>query len=101
MGPYRDCACAIEARTAAYLQATASFVEPLYALEKAGGFRGADPRGVAFTRARLGAGASELRDMVVDAWRASGKMTVGYPVIAVAAIEAGEVDPFDSLYGLD
>ncbi len=59
MAPYRDCVCAIEARTAAYLRTTASFVEPLYALEKAGGFRGADPRGVGFTSARLAAGADQ------------------------------------------
>ena len=101
LAPSRDCACAIEARTAAYLAATAAQVEPLYALEKAGGFRGADPRGVDFTAARLAAGASELRDMILDAWRLSGTMTVGYPVVSVAAIEAGEVDPFDSLFGLD
>jgi hypothetical protein len=101
LSPYRDCACPIEARTAAYLAATAAQVEPLYALEKAGGFRGADPRGIDFTATRLAAGASELLDMVRDAWRLSGTMTVGYPVVRVAAIEAGEVDPYDSLYGLD
>ena len=101
LSPYRACACVIEARTAAYLAATASQVEPLYALEKIGGFRGADARGVEFTAVRLAAGASELRDMILDAWRAGGTMSVGYPVVSVAAIEAGEVDPYDSLYGLD
>ena len=42
MTPLRDCACAIEARTADYLTATQSFVLPLYRLEKAHAFDGAN-----------------------------------------------------------
>jgi hypothetical protein len=45
-------------------------------------------------------GAAELRDMVTAAWNASGKMTVGYPEIALADLEAGKAgDGYDLLYG--
>jgi hypothetical protein len=101
LAPYRPCGCTIEARTAAYLATGAALVEPLYALEKAGGFKGGDARGVDFTVARLAAGSSELRDMVLDAWKASERANVGYPIVWVSDIEAGKVDPFDSLYGAD
>ena len=56
--------------------------------------RGADPRGVDFADARLAAGASELRDMIVDAWRASAKTKVGYPGVSLRDVEAGKVDPY-------
>ena len=97
----RDCSCWIGTRTKAFLQASAALVLPLYELEKAGGFRPGDPRGVDFLAGRLSAGASELRDMIGMAWNAGGGATVGYPVLSVADIEAGKVDPYDSLYGLD
>lgn len=101
MTPFRSCDCPIERRTADYLAVAFGQVEPFYALEKAGGFRSADPRGVAFATARLAAGASELRDLVVEAWRAGGRAQVGWPAVSVAEIEAGRVDPFDALYGTD
>jgi len=101
LAPFRPCGSPIEARVAAYLGATWTQVEALYALEKAGGFQGTDPRGIAFVTERLAAGASELRDMTVEAWRASGGMTVGYPQLRVSDIEAGRADPFESLYGKD
>jgi len=53
----------------AYLRHTATYVEKVYQLEKAGGFVNA---GTAesrdFTAARLAAGASMLRDMIYTAW---------------------------------
>ncbi len=53
----------------AYLRRTASCVEELYQLEKAGGFIGAGTAASrAFTAARLAAGASMLRDMIYTAW---------------------------------
>jgi S1/P1 Nuclease len=58
----------------AYLRASHTLVERVYELEKAQGF---DDAGTAearqFTAARLAAGASELRDMIVTAWRESAK----------------------------
>lgn len=36
------------------------------------------PRGIAFAASRLAAGASTLRDMIVDAWEDSAGAMVGY-----------------------
>jgi hypothetical protein len=58
----------------AYLRHTATYVEKVYQLEKAGGFVGqgsAESR--EFTAERLAAGASMLRDMIYAAWQESGK----------------------------
>jgi hypothetical protein len=53
----------------AYLRQTASYVEKVYQLEKAGGFVGAGtPESRDFTAERLAAGASMLRDMIYTAW---------------------------------
>lgn len=91
----------LEARVPAYLKATLAEVTPFYRLEKAGGFRDADPRGAAFTTARLAAGASELRDLTVLAWRASGQAAIGWPAVKVAEVEAGTADPWLAMYGED
>jgi hypothetical protein len=101
MAPYRDCRCSIERGAALYLAATNREVARLYRLQKAGAFAGGDPAGRAFTAERLAAGADELRDLIVDAWRASAAGEVGYPPVKVADVLAGKVDPYDSLYGLD
>jgi len=101
VSPYADCGCDIAHWAAAYLAATNHQVIPFYVLQKAGGFVGGDPRGRAFAAARLAAGASALRDLVVDAWRASAAGRVGWPAVAVADVEAGKIDPYDSLYGTD
>jgi hypothetical protein len=53
----------------AYLRHTATYVEKVYQLEKAGGFVGAGTaESRAFTAERLAAGASMLRDMIYTAW---------------------------------
>jgi hypothetical protein len=101
MAPYHDCACAIASWTADYLTATSRQVEPLYALYKAGDFTRADPQARSFVTERLATGASALRDLVVDAWRASAAGRAGWPAVTVADVEAGKVDPFDSIYGVD
>jgi hypothetical protein len=86
-----------------YLAATFAQVEPLYALEKAGGFKDADPRGIAFATERLAAGASELRDMIVAAWTASlePKANAGFPPVKVADVLSGAIDPYDAVHGKD
>ena len=101
LSPYQDCACSIAQMTARYLQSTLDQVEPFYALQKAGGFKDGDPRGRAFAAGRLAAGASELRDMVVDAWRASATLSVGYPPVLPADVESGKVDALGPLQGED
>ncbi|HTX48564.1 MAG TPA: S1/P1 Nuclease [Caulobacteraceae bacterium] len=102
VGAFHDCACPIEQRVGGYLSTTLGTVIPFYELEKAGAFRQGGGEGLDFTAGRLAAGATELRDEIVLAWRASADDSVGYkPVIPVADIEAGKVDPYDSLYGGD
>ncbi len=57
-----------------YLRHSATFVEEVYQLEKAGGFVGAGtPRSRDFATSRLAAGASMLRDMIYTAWLASAQ----------------------------
>jgi hypothetical protein len=99
--PYRDCRCTMQRRVADYLSATQRQVVPLYQIEKAGGFDGEHESGKIFAAERLAAAVSELRDMIVDAWRRSGDVSIGYPPIAVRDIESGRVDALDSLRGLD
>jgi len=56
----------------AYLRHSATYVEKVYRLEKAGGFRGAgSAESRDFTAARLAAGATMLRDMIYTAWQDS------------------------------
>jgi len=92
--PYRDCRCTIQVRTQAYLIATQAGLLQVYRFEKAGAFDAATPEAKAFTVARLAEGAAMLRDLVSDAWRASGEAMLGYKIRqSVADIEAGRVDP--------
>jgi hypothetical protein len=93
MPPYRDCACSVEVRARGHVRTTWATVAPLYELERAGGFREGDPRGVRFAVQRLAAGAAELRDMLVDAWRSSADVLVGHPEVSVRELEAGTVPP--------
>jgi hypothetical protein len=51
----------------ALLLTTLAQVEPLYQLEKDGGFHNGDEQGNAFATARFAAGAAATRDMVVHA----------------------------------
>jgi hypothetical protein len=92
---------AIERRTAAYLGESLAQVTPFYRLERDGAFAEGDPRGGAFAVERLGAGAGELRDLIVLAWRDSADARVGWPAVAVAEVEAGTVDPWDAMIGTD
>jgi hypothetical protein len=95
------CAKPLNACTADYLTATNAQTAPFYQLQKAGAFAPGDPRGKAFAAERLAAGASELRDIVVMAWRASATGQGGWPAAKVADVEAGRVDPYDALVASD
>ena len=100
LSPYVSCAGPIEPCVVAYLEATRTQVVPLYQLQKAGGFAAGDPRGVAFMTERLAAGSSKVRDLVVDAWKASATVGVGWPAITEADVRGG-ADAYASLYGTD
>jgi hypothetical protein len=99
MRAYRACRCPIERRTAEYLIDNARFIVPFYEMEKAGGLKGEHPAGAAFAAERLAAAASELRDLVQDAWSASASVKVGYPESSLADIESGKADAYSLLYG--
>jgi hypothetical protein len=97
MAAVHECACTIAMRTSDYLASDQAEVVSFYRLEKQGAFAKPTPEGKAFTAKRLAAGAAELRDMIVEAWRASDNQTVGYPGVKVSDVEAGKVDPIEEL----
>lgn len=99
--PYTPGTGPIQARVSAYLLATQAQVVPFYMLEKVHAFDGSDARGKAFAADRLAAAVDELRDLIADAWVASGDATVGHPAVSVKDVEAGEADALDALKGLD
>lgn len=101
MPPYRDCKCEIATATAQYLRATNAQVAALYTVEKKGSFKGKNKEEISFATARLAAGAAELRDLIVDAWHASGGQMVGYPATPLSEIESGKADAYALLYGND
>lgn len=74
---------------ARYLNATASTVPHLYAIEKAGGFANGSPEAIHFVNERLAAGAQELRDLTLWAWEDSLNASVGYPAKPVREILSG------------
>lgn len=101
VGPYQPCGCSIKERTRALLLASLDQVEPLYALEKDGGFKKGDPRGAAFATTQLAAGAQAVRDMIVQAWEESASTPIGYPMVNVAEILSGKVRATRAMFGAD
>ena len=101
VGPSTDCHCAVAVRAATYLAATNAQTAPLYRLQRDGAFVAGDPRGKAFVVTRLAAGATELRDLIVLAWRTSVDEPVGWPAVKPSDVIAGGFDPYDSMYGSD
>ena len=105
MTPARDCGCTIDQRVSTYLMETLSFLIPLYEAGGAGDrpdlFRTAQPEELSLVTARLAAGASELRDQIVMAWRQSGEIGVGYPVVRVSEALAGGVAITPATFGAD
>jgi hypothetical protein len=88
--PYRACACTIWDRMRAVILESHRTIVPFFELEKQGAFKGDAKAGIAFTNTRIASGASSVRDMVVDAWRASTDTNVGYPQILLRDIETGK-----------
>jgi hypothetical protein len=97
--PYSDCGCTIQAHTAAYLAATQAGTVTAYRLDQAKAFDTATPEAKLFVATRLAAGADMLRDLIVDAWKASTDTQLGYkPRYTIKDIEAGQVDLFALLH---
>ena len=81
------------AAIADYMSGTLQAVEPLYKIEKAGGFANGTPEAVTFTAKQLARGAAELRDLVTWAWYDSLNERVGYPYQSVRDILKGLPPP--------
>jgi hypothetical protein len=91
----------VQVKTQELLRLSLAQVVPLYELERQGGFKAGDPRGIEFATARLATGAQFIRDMIVDAWVASATGMVGYPMVNVRDIEIGKVRATRQLMGAD
>ena len=84
----------MEQRVPLYLKETLDQVIPVYQAAKDSNnddYKTAQPAELAIVTKQLAAGASELRDMIVDAWRQSANVTVGFPLVRVGDIESGAV----------
>jgi hypothetical protein len=90
----------ILAQVGTYLATTESFVPAVYRLEAAGGIDGRSPEATTLVLDRLAAGAAEMRNLIVEAWQASGSARVGYPPASVHDIENGVVMPTRTSLGL-
>jgi hypothetical protein len=99
--PWQPCNCSIDEQIRSLLQTSLAQVGPLYALEKDGGFDKGNPRGIAFVTARLAAGATAVRNMIVEAWLASADTPVGYPMVNMRDIDSGKVKVTRDLFGSD
>lgn len=94
----------IEQRVPLYLQETLSEVVPVYLAAKNSNndnYATAQPLEVAIVTRQLAAGASELRDEIVDAWRQSTLVTVGFPLVTVSDVESGAVQVTPLTFGAD
>lgn len=99
MSAYAACATTAESCLAHRLERNFTQLEPLYALEKDGGFAGADPRGPDYLAGLLARGASGLRDDLIDAWHKSLEAGVGHEQRRCADLPAGHDDLYAMLYG--
>lgn len=81
----------ITRETERYLAATQSHIVEFFTLEKSGGLKPGNAALLGFTAQRVADGASEFRDLIAAAWKASDRATLGYPPVSVADIEAGKV----------
>lgn len=71
--------------------ATARWTVKLYQLDKAGAFDTPSAGSRTFAVQRLAEAGNRLRDMVVDAWRASTEVSLGYKIkTPVTDYEAGK-----------
>jgi hypothetical protein len=94
----------IERRTPLYLAETlAQSSRRIKAAQDSGNgnYATAQPEELAVVVQQLAAGASELRDQIVDAWRQSSTITVGFPLVQVSDIEAGTVTVTPLTFGSD
>jgi 3-oxoacyl-(acyl-carrier-protein) synthase len=93
----------IEQRVPLYLAESLSQVVPTYAAAQASGndnYQTAQPAEVAVVTKQLAAGVAELRDEIVDAWRQSEQIAIGFPLVRVTDIESHIVQMTTTTLGL-
>jgi hypothetical protein len=94
----------MEQRVPLYLEETLSQVVPTYQAALQSGndnYATAKPAEVAIVTQQLAAGASELRDEIVDAWTQSTSVAVGFPLVSVADILSGKAVVTPATFGAD
>ncbi len=102
LGAYTPCTTRPEQCLDAEILATNAQVVPLYKMQKAGDLVDGNADMKAFVATQLGLGATTLRNALVDAWRDSKSVKVGYPAFLYDDFVGGKVDnPWVSLYGGD
>lgn len=91
----------IKACVATFLTKSYERLVPYYQLEKDGGFKAGDKRGVDFATTQVALGASWLRDFTADAWKASEEVKIGWPAMAVKDLVAGKGKAYELLHGAE
>jgi hypothetical protein len=98
---YRDCQCPIEERVPQYLAQSLSQLVPVYEAAGTDLYTSAKPEELAIVTQQLAAGAAELRDQIVDAWRQSAEIAVGFPLVKVGDVLSGAVQVTPRTFGAD
>ena len=91
--PYEACTCTIWERASKLILDSNKLVVPMYELEKKGAFEKADPEAVALVSAQLALGAAAVRDMAIDAWKASAEPVVDDPQVGITRYPVGPAHP--------
>ncbi|HEV3087105.1 MAG TPA: hypothetical protein VGX96_07730 [Candidatus Elarobacter sp.] len=99
MPPFAQSRAPILEEVGTYLSASASLVPDVYRLEANGEIDAHTVNARSFVFKRLAAGATEMRNLIVDAWLASADTKVGYPAISVHDVESGTVVPTRATVG--
>ncbi|MBW8732802.1 MAG: hypothetical protein JF571_00560 [Asticcacaulis sp.] len=102
LGAYTPCTTKPEQCLDAEILVANAQVVPLYQMQKAGELVDGNADMKTFVAKQLGLGATTLRNALVDAWRDSKSIKLGYPAYVYDDFVAGKVeDPWISLYGGD
>ncbi len=91
VSPQTSCPGTQESCIAARLKRNWTQVVPLYGLEKTGAFKPDSNAGAEFLATLLARGASDLRDMIADAWTHSADAVVNSAGVSVTDVTSGKV----------
>lgn len=91
VSPQTACAGTAESCIAARLKRNWTQVLPLYRMEKTGAFKPQSNAGAEYLATLLARGASDLRDMISDAWTQSTDAVVNSAGVSVTDVTSGKV----------